>query len=166
MSNVIWVDDNDNVLGEISRQKAHQEGLLHRVAVIYLMNDKGEILVNERAKDGHFDHSSVGHVDVGENYLEAAKRELEEELGISGIQLQDIGSTHAQDTDETFNRKHMFRVYVCKAVPIKLQEDEVKSVFWANPKEVYGDMQVNPEKYTGGFKNSIKLFLSHLASLK
>jgi isopentenyldiphosphate isomerase len=38
MSNVIWVDDKDNVLGEITRQKAHQEGLLHRVAVIYLID--------------------------------------------------------------------------------------------------------------------------------
>ena len=51
MSNVIWVDDKDNVLGEITRQKAHQEGLLHRVAVIYLVNEKGEILINERADD-------------------------------------------------------------------------------------------------------------------
>ena len=40
MSNVIWVDDKDNVLGEITRQKAHQEGLLHRVAVIFMINEK------------------------------------------------------------------------------------------------------------------------------
>lgn len=148
------------MLGEITRQKAHQEGLLHRVAVIYVVNEKGEILVNERADGGHLDHSSAGHVDVGENYLEAAKRELEEELGIIGVELKDIGSTQAQDIGETFNSKHMFRVYVCRAVPVKLKKDEVKSVFWANPKEVYGDMQVSPKKYTGGFKNTIKLYLS------
>lgn len=76
MSNVIWVDENDAVLGEVDREKAHKEGLLHRVAAIYLVNDRGEILVNERAKDGYLDHSSAGHVDVGESYLEAAKREL------------------------------------------------------------------------------------------
>ena len=166
MSNVIWVNDNDNVLGEISRQKAHQEGLLHRVAVIYLVNNKDEILVNERADGGHLDHSSAGHVDVGESYLEASRRELEEELGVVGFELQDIGSTHAQDIGATFNSKHMFRVYVCKAVPVKLKEDEVKSVFWANPKDVYGDMQTNPEKYTGGFKSTIKLFLSQTINFK
>ncbi len=160
MSNVIWVDDNDNVLGEISREKAHREGLLHRVSVVYLVNNKDEILINERAKDGHLDHSSAGHVDVGESYIEAAKRELQEELGVSGIQLQDIGSTYAQDMSKTSNKKHMFRVYVCKAVPIKLQKDEVKSVFWSNPKDIYADMQINPKKYTGGFKNTIKLFIS------
>ena len=160
MSNVILVDDNDNVLGEITREKAHQEGLLHRVAVIYLVNDGGKILINERAKDGHLDHSSAGHVDVGESYLEAAKRELEEELGIAGIELQDIGLTHAQDKYKTFNSRHMLRVYVCKANPVKLKEDEVKNVFWADPTQVLQDMQVNPQKYTEGFKSTLKLFLA------
>ena len=51
MSNVILVDEKDNILGEISREKAHQEGLLHRISVIYLINEKKEILVNERPMD-------------------------------------------------------------------------------------------------------------------
>ncbi len=162
MSNVIWVDENDNVLGETTREKAHKEGLLHRVVVIYVVNDKGEIIVSERAKGEHLlDHSSAGHVDVGEDYLSAAKRELEEELGIADVELNEIGYAQAQDKKENiYDRKHMFRVYVCKAAPVKLKYDEVKSVFWANPKEIYEDMQVNPGKYTGGFKSTLKLFLS------
>lgn len=160
MSNVIWVDDKDNVLGDVTREKAHREGLLHRVSAIYLVNDKGEILVNVRAKDGHLDHSSAGHVDVGESYLDAAKRELKEELGVSSVELREIGLEQARDTGKTFDSRHMFTVYVCKTVPIKLKEDEVKSVFWAKPKEVLEDMRVNPEKYTEGFKVSLKLFLS------
>ncbi|MEO8637413.1 MAG: NUDIX domain-containing protein [Candidatus Taylorbacteria bacterium] len=160
MSNVIWVDENDAVLGEVDREKAHKEGLLHRVAAIYLVNDRGEILVNERAKDGYLDHSSAGHVDVGESYLEAAKRELEEELGVLGVDLQDIGLAGSQGEGEIFKRLHMFRVYVCKATPVKLKEDEVKRVFWANPKDIAEDMKVNPKKYTGGFMKTLKLFLS------
>ncbi len=163
-NNVIWVDDRDNVIGEVTRRKAHKEGLLHRVAVIYLVNDKGEILVNERAKDGHLDHSSAGHVDAGEEYFVAAKRELEEELGVAGVQLRSIGSTQARDVGknfdgEAFDSRHMFRVYVCKANPVRLKEDEVKSVYWAKPENVLKDMQANPKKYTEGFKSTIKLFL-------
>jgi len=160
MSNVILVDAKDNVLGETTREKAHKEGLLHRVATIYLINDNGEILVNERAKDGHLDHSSAGHVDIGESYLEAAERELEEELGVTGVELKDIGSTNAQDKGATFNAMHMFRIFVCYASPVKLKEDEVKSVFWKNPNEVLQDMDKNPGKYTGGFKESIKVFIN------
>ena len=157
---VIWVDEEDAVLGEITREKAHQEGLLHRVSATYLTNDRGEILVNERAKDGHLDHSSAGHVDVGESYLEAAKRELEEELGVTGVELSEIGGTHAEDRGRTFISNHMFRVYRCKTEPVQLNKDEVKSVFWANPEEVYKDLAQNPEKYTKGFHATLILFLS------
>lgn len=159
MSNVIWVDENDNVLGEISREKAHQEGLLHRVSVIYLANKNGEVLVNERAQDGHMDHSSAGHVDIGESYLNAAKRELEEELGVKDTELKEIGSTHAQNVGDTFNSWHMFKIFVCDAEPRKLKVDEVKSVYWLNPTEVLKDMDRNPAKYTGGFKETIKVFI-------
>jgi isopentenyldiphosphate isomerase len=160
MSNVLWVDENDKILGEVAREKAHTEGLLHRIAAIYLINDKGKILVNERAKDGYFDHSSAGHVEVGESYLEAAKRELKEELGVSGVELQDIGSTNAEDTGEAVESRHIFRVYVCKVNPVKIEKREVKSVFWKSPRDVYEDMKVYPEKYKGGFKKTLELFLS------
>lgn len=161
MSDVIWVDEDDNVVGEVSREKAHSEGLLHRVAVIYLENDNGEILVNERAKDGYLDHSSAGHVDIGEDYLTAAKRELEEELGVINVELEDIGSCTGLDRGADFRNSHLFRVYVCQAKPVKLKEDEVKSVYWARPQDVLEDMETNPTKYTNGFKSTLKLFLAH-----
>ncbi|MDP3697036.1 MAG: NUDIX domain-containing protein [Candidatus Taylorbacteria bacterium] len=74
--NILWIDENKNDLGEISVTKAHQEGLLHRISVVYLTNDKNQILIQKR-DDGRLDHSSAGHVDAGEPYPEAAKRELE-----------------------------------------------------------------------------------------
>lgn len=164
--NVIWVDEKDNILGEISREKAHREGLLHRISVIYLINNKGEILINERAKDEHLDHSSAGHVDVGESYLEAAKRELEEELGVKNIELQEIGTAIAHDEYKASTSNHIFKIYICNAAPSKLQTDEVKSVFWADPKKVYRDMQVNSQKYAGGFKASLKVFLDYIGNEK
>ncbi|OGF60427.1 hypothetical protein A3C05_02275 [Candidatus Giovannonibacteria bacterium RIFCSPHIGHO2_02_FULL_45_40] len=154
MSNVIWVDEKDNILGEIPREKAHREGLLHRISVIYLINEKGEILVNLRAKDGHLDHSSAGHVDVGETYLEAAKRELNEELGVSGTELLDIGgSAAATDIDGDLKSNHMMQIYATTAKPININHEEVKMIFWQNPKEALKDMSINPKKYTNGFKS-------------
>jgi isopentenyldiphosphate isomerase len=79
MDEVIWVDEQDNILGSVTLDKAHLDGLLHRIAVVYLTNDLGQILIQER-DDGRLDHSAAGHVDIGESYLEAAKRELAEEL--------------------------------------------------------------------------------------
>ena len=162
MSNVILVDEKDNILGEISREKAHQEGLLHRISVIYLINEKKEILVNERAMDGHLDHSSAGHVDVGESYLEAAKRELYEELGVSNIDLIELGFATASDVYDNLKSNHMMKIFVCKAKPVNINREEVKSIFWSNPINILSDMDINPNKYAGGFRSSIKIILKYL----
>ena len=163
---VVLVDNNNNPIGTAEKDTVHTTDTpLHRAFSLFIFNSHNQVLLTKRASSkktfpGVWTNTVCGHLAPEETPVAAATRRLQEELGISGIQLQNIGSTHAQDTGEKFKRRHMFRVYVCKAVPVKLQKDEVKSVFWSNPKDLYEDMQVNSEKYTGGFKNTIKLFLS------
>lgn len=89
---VEWIDKNDKVLGVVPLKKAHGEFLLHKIAVVYVVNSDGQILVQERLS-GRLDHSAAGHVDPGESYEQAAKRELCEELGICGVELLEIGES-------------------------------------------------------------------------
>ncbi len=159
---VIWVNENDAELGIISRKKAHQEGLLHRIAVIYLTRNNGEILIQERMS-GRLDHSSAGHVNIGEDYLRAAKRELKEELGIK-CNLVELGKTISDEAEPETERnriRHIFKVFECQAEPGNLAKDEVKSVFWADPKTIYEEMKNDKgnNKFCGGFKSSLKFFL-------
>jgi isopentenyldiphosphate isomerase len=161
---VIWVDENDNELGVISREKAHRKGLLHRIAVIYLTKETGEILIQERMS-GQFDHSSAGHVDMGEDYLQAAKRELKEELGIA-CNLVELGKAISDEVGPGSSQdriRHIFKVFECQAEPGTLSQDEVKSVFWANPKTIFEEMRsdVGNRKFCGGFKASLKFFLEN-----
>ena len=162
MSNVIWVDKKDNVLGEISYEKSHKEGLLHRVATVYLVRNNGDILVQKR-KGGRLDHSSAGHVDVGETYKQAAARELEEELGVTGVELTEVGRAVSDEKypESSDHTRHMFLIFETKAEPGKLCPEEIEEVFWANPVEVYEDMQKTKgeRKYCGGFESSLKCFL-------
>ena len=160
--NVIWVDENDNELGTISREKAHREGILHRIAVIYLTRKNGDILVQERMS-GRLDHSSAGHVDVGEDYLQSAKRELKEELDIES-DLTELGKTISNEVEPEAGKnriRHIFKIFECEAEPGNLAKDEVKSVFWANPKTIYEEMKndISNQKFCGGFKDSLKFFL-------
>ncbi|MEK7148171.1 MAG: NUDIX domain-containing protein [Patescibacteria group bacterium] len=160
MSNVIVVNENDEILGTMPKEEAHKNGTLHRIAVTYVENSKGEILVQNRT-DGYLDHSSAGHVDVGESYEEAAKRELAEELGIGNIELKRLGHgmTHREKYPGTVV-SHVFDIFSCIAEPGKLQEDEVKSVYWADPKKVWAEMQQdNDGKFCGGFIESLKIYL-------
>ncbi len=157
---VVLVDEDDNILGEVSRLEAHQNNLNHRIAVVYLANEKGQILIQVR-DDGRLDHSSAGHVDPGESYIEAAKRELEEELGVNNVVLKKIG--HTQSVNVKYRGQtitHTFDVFLVQTDPVKINEEEIKKVYWADPKEVFEDMQNDSsDKYTGAFRKSLKTFL-------
>lgn len=89
------VDDEDNPIGSATLQQIHDKGLLHRAVIINVVDDKGSILLQKRAgwvatNPGKWDASAAGHVDEGESYLEAGKRELKEELGLENYELVQI----------------------------------------------------------------------------
>ncbi len=151
MNQVVLVNENDEVIGTMFRDEAHEKRAPHRIAVIFVENNKGEILIQVRMS-GKLDHSSAGHVDPGETYLQAAVRELKEELGIEGVNLVSIGK--GKD-----NVPHFFEVFVCRSEPGVLQEEEVKSVYWAKPEDILKDMEKDPEKFTRGFVVSLGIYL-------
>ncbi|MCW4020739.1 MAG: NUDIX domain-containing protein, partial [Candidatus Bathyarchaeota archaeon] len=82
------VDEDDNVVGRATREECHSgSGLIHRSVYIFVLNEKDEVFLQRRSmsKDlytGYYTGSATGHVDYGEDYDEAARRELKEELGI------------------------------------------------------------------------------------
>lgn len=160
MEDVIVVNDQDEVIGTMPKAEAHKNGTLHRIAVVYVENDKGEFLVQERV-DGYLDHSAAGHVYVGEMYEEAAKRELFEELGIKADSLRYVGhgATRNERTSASIS-SHVFDIFSYKAEPASLQADEVKGVYWADIDNVLADMVVNRDKYCEGFKISLRIFKS------
>lgn len=82
------VDEEDRVIGKATREECHHEGLIHRSVYIFILNSKNELFIQKRSKSkdlypGFYTGSATGHVEYGENYTQAALRELKEELGIS-----------------------------------------------------------------------------------
>lgn len=82
------VNDRDEVIDHAARAAVHARRLNHRAVHVLLVNDRGEIYLQLRAATkesfpGCWDSSASGHVAAGEDYLPAAVRELEEELGLS-----------------------------------------------------------------------------------
>lgn len=163
MENVIWVDQNDIMAGIVSLESAHRKGLWHRVAVVYLLNSKGEILIQERVDGAGLDHSCAGHVDPGESYIDAARRELAEELGVDNVELKEIGDAESDELKPQRQKhlRHKFKIFECVANPGDLALAEVIRVFWADPRGVWNEMlQSNePQKYCGGFKATLAVFL-------
>lgn len=160
--NVVVVNEKDEVIGTMSRAEAHKNGTPHRIAVIYVENPKGEILVQVRMT-GRLDHSSAGHVDPGEEYIDTAKRELKEELGMKDIELNLVGHGVSEENVSGVDghRVHVMQIFSCVGGPGELQKEEVRDVYWANPKEVFKEMVENPTdmKFSGGFRVSLPIYL-------
>jgi isopentenyl-diphosphate delta-isomerase type 1 len=87
------VDEKGDVLKLAKRSEIHSDpSLMHRVVHVLVFDKKGRLLLQKRSlnKDvapGKWDTSVGGHVNPGEDILEAAKREMKEELGISDCTL-------------------------------------------------------------------------------
>ena len=82
------VDANDQVLGSIKRSEAHSDvNKIHRAVEVLVTNQVNQMLFQKRSltKDlypGQWALACGGHVTYGETYLQAAEREVFEELGI------------------------------------------------------------------------------------
>ncbi|MFI8817566.1 NUDIX hydrolase [Streptomyces sp. NPDC055082] len=84
------VDENDEVVGQAPRGEATARGLRHRCVFIEVRDARGRLFVHRRTATklvfpSHYDMFVGGVVGAGESYDEAALREAEEELGVSGL---------------------------------------------------------------------------------
>ncbi|MGW1187542.1 NUDIX hydrolase [Streptomyces sp. NPDC002559] len=84
------VDENDVVVGRAPRGEATARGLRHRCVFIEVRDADGRLFVHRRTPTklvfpSRYDMFVGGVVGAGESYEEAALREAEEELGVSGL---------------------------------------------------------------------------------
>lgn len=83
------VDDNDNVVGRLEREKVYAWGLSFyiRGIVAFVVNDEGKLWIPRRTAHkklykNALDFSVAGHIESGESYEKALFRETQEELNI------------------------------------------------------------------------------------
>ncbi len=86
------VDENDNLIGHKPRTEVDFTKDIYRSACIWIENSKGEVLLARRAlnkdKDpGMWGTAAAGTVDEAETYESNAYKELEEEIGLTGVEL-------------------------------------------------------------------------------
>jgi isopentenyldiphosphate isomerase len=148
------VDKDDNVIGTTDKPTAHANRQLHRVAAVYVFNESGELYVQvHKISGGKYDHSVGGHVSKGETYAIAAQREADEELGIK----QPLTNLSTFYSDEG-TYLHMFGLFECVANKDWHFEpnEEVEEIITMKLEDIRKMMAEQPEKFTGGFINTMK----------
>jgi len=151
---VVVVNERDEVLGAEFMMDAITKGLIRRAARIYVFNESGQLLVQQRSKKVLkpllLDQSAAGHVDEGETYEQAAYRELKEELGIEGVTLTLVVTSFR--TTDFYNA--IYKVVVADTIKIRFDPEELAQVMWVNTTDLDRKMLIESEKYTPAFKEA------------
>ena len=162
---IAFVDENDNVIGSGTKEQAWENGDIHRIARLFVFNSKGELLIQKRSMHlrnlpGKWDQSAAGHVDEGEDYLEVAKRELMEEVGIEGVELKEVGKFYQDEIDEDGKVKKRFNMlYETKYDgEVDFDENEVSEIKWIQMDKLGQWMNEKPKDLTQGFIDSIEFY--------
>ncbi len=148
----VVVDENDRVTGAAPRAQVHGDNLRHRAVHILLFRANGDLFLQKRSpwKDRHpgvWDSSAAGHVDAGEEYDEAAARELQEELGIE-TPLESAGALPASEK----TGMEFIRIYRGKSDgPFVLPPSEIELGDFFPPDLVDRWTEARPHEFAPGF---------------
>ncbi len=156
---LIVVDEENRVLGHRSKAECHEgEGILHRAFSVFLFDDEGRVLLQQRA-DGkrlwplYWSNSVCSHPRRGETEGDAARRRVEEELGV-GASLEFVYrfQYHAR-YDDHGSESELCAVYVGRAEgPVRPNETEIASWRWVTPPELDRWVAREPEAFTPWFR--------------
>lgn len=130
------VDYRGNVIGSAPRSEIHgNPSLMHRVVHVLVINGNGDILLQKRSRNkdvapGMWDTSVGGHVGIGEDLLSSSKREMQEELGITGYEPEYLYSYIHSNAYET----EMVSTYRCVCEQgFSFNEEEIDDLrFWSH----------------------------------
>ena len=157
------VDENDNVIGKEDRDEIYRKGLRNfRVINIMIFTSDGKIIVPQRSADRRvfpncYDCSVGGHVSSGETYEQAAYRELEE-LGITGVQLEEIGYFKPYDIDTSAFSKMYKLIY---DGDLNYDKQGIKEIFYMTKDEIAELVENSPEKFKGDYPKFFKWFVNN-----
>jgi isopentenyl-diphosphate delta-isomerase len=156
---LIVVDEENNVLGHRTKAECHDgEGILHRAFSVFIFNDRGELLLQQRSADKRlwpmfWSNSCCSHPRRGETEDEAAGRRIEEELGIAtALERLFTFQYHAAFEDKGSEREVCTVFLGRTSDPIRANEHEIADWKWISVEELEAGLESDGGSYTPWLK--------------
>ena len=135
-----------------SREKCHKEGLWHKAVAVFVINSKGQVLLQRRSPNkkmwpNMWDMTAGGHVLSGEFGFQS--RECKEEIGIilDKRDITFIGCSISTNIKGDIINNHFNEYYIAKKEidlnSLKLQREEVSEVKWMDKEEIINRIKEN-----------------------
>ena len=149
------VDENNELLGITEeREIVHKKNLWHRLVSCWIMNERGEILLQKRS------HTKIrnpvkwartgGHVNYCENVEEAIIREIKEEIGIDILKtnLKLLWTYKSNSICDRYFGYDFFVNVTYKIDEYVLQEDEVSDIQYMTIEKMESLKEQNNRDYS------------------
>ena len=165
---VVLINSKDEVLGSMKKMEAHENGLLHRAFSVFLFNEKGEMLLQKRAESKYhspkqWTNAVCSHPRMNETYEEAAKRRMDEELGIDVEIEKKFHFLYKAEVGDQLWEHELDHVFTgTYEGNFKLNPEEVSEVRYISMEDLETEMKANPEHFTEWFKIILKEYKEHL----
>lgn len=154
------LNEKGEYIGKVeTRDKCHKDGLWHKAVAGFIINDKGQVLLQRRSEKkkmwpNMWDITFGGHVLTGEFGFEAIIRECKEELGIEVTKgdMTFIGSSISTNIKGDIVNRHFNEYYIANKnldeTLLKLQPEEVSEVKWIDKDEIIQKINNNYDGIT------------------
>ena len=161
---VVLVDEDDREVGVAPKLDAHVRGVLHRAFSVFVLNARGELLLQRRAdakyhSGGLWTNTCCGHPRPGEPVADAARRRLAEEMGFdcalaslgSFVYRAEVGPLTEHELDHVFIGHH-------ERDPSP-DPDEVADWRWQDVDATIAEARAHPDRFTPWFALALEELL-------
>jgi len=156
------VSSDDELIGVKSKTGIDYLRDIYRITALWLTNSKEEILIAQRSKNHKHGPSlwgpaTAGTVEEGETYETNIEKEVEEEIGVTGIELVK-GPKQRVSGPRNFFCQWFTAVLDKPEDSFVLQVDEVDAVQWITRADLVKDVHAHPDKYVIEMSDILNLF--------
>ena len=156
---LILVDEDDSETGFLSKALAHDgDGKLHRAFSVFLFNEDGELLLQQRAGSKrlwprYWSNSCCSHPRRGETMSVATRRRLLDELNVEAELEYVYKFRYQADFGELGSEHELCHVYLgIVSGEVQANDHEIESIRFIGAADLETEFQATPEKFTPWFK--------------
>jgi isopentenyl-diphosphate Delta-isomerase len=166
---LILVDERNRAIGAAGKDAIHRKGLLHRAFSIFLVDERGCLLLQQRSRQkyhsgGLWANTCCGHPRPGERTIVGAGRRLNEELGITGALSFGFFSRYRAELDHGMQENEYVYVFFGKlAGELRPDPAEVAEVELVPLDEVQRRIRKTPEAFTYWLRHYIRDHAAEIA---
>lgn len=156
---LILVDRDDNEVGHLSKGECHDgAGVLHRAFSLFLFNDDGELLLQQRGTTkrlwpGFWSNSCCSHPRRGESMETATMRRLSDELNFETSLEYVYRFCYTAEFGDAGSENELCHVYLGRIAPgLQANDSEIAGIRFVSRHALEVELSENPAQFTPWFK--------------